>query len=72
MITFTVVDGQAYPGELVREGRRHHTRQMGFYSYLSADLGGRHMHIEKWDFEGAPVSVDELRSRLANAIRERR
>jgi hypothetical protein len=65
MITST--DG--YFGTLIREYRTHPVYGDGFYSYLSAKVGDRWLHVEKWDEdENSAVSEDDLRSVLRRAI----
>ncbi len=72
MQTFTTVGSRAFPGTLVREQRTHPVYGWGFFSYLSANLGERWMHVEKWDQDEASApSENELRAVLRDAIEAR-
>ncbi len=71
MITFTEVDGVAYPGTLIREGREHSVYGFGFFGYLSANVNGRWISVERWEPDGGTVTEAELRDALVSAIRER-
>ncbi len=69
MRTFTQINGQSFPGLMVREFREHPTHGMGFFSYLSAELKPQQfVHVEKWDFDDAVCSEEQLRAALEAAV----
>lgn len=68
MITFTQIGDQVFAGTLIRESRTHPVYGNGFFSYLSARLPERWVHVEKWDFDGSETSEPALRSALVHAI----
>ena len=70
MITYTL----GFPGFLFLERRKHLIDGEGFYGYLSAYISGSLGKGEvicshKWNFDGKPISEQELRRELEKAIK---